>query len=144
MQLDQPTLELIGEFTYRFIRLERSLIDRNYSLANRKGYLFPNFSEYCLKDLNEIDINNLADLLELKKPISKRCSDKNGKIDWLEVLGVSRTICDYLLKVDNVRDNLFHGSKVLDNEDRDKKLIQESIKFLKLLQEHDKEYGKYL
>lgn len=145
MQIDPKDLELIGEFTYRFLRFERYLIDSNFYNSNKRGYLYPDYSKYCSEKLNSVlKISDLTSFPELKNVISKRLIDKNGKIDWIEVATESHTVFDFLLKVDVVRDNLFHGSKVLDDKDRDIMLIKESINFLKHIEQHDYEYGKYI
>lgn len=146
MQVHSKDLEQIGEFTYRFLRFERYLVDSNfYKCNNRKGFLYPDFLNYCTQRLSSlITVNDLTSFPELKKEIAKRSRDTSGVIDWNTVAPESKTILDFLLKVDIVRDNLFHGSKLLTDKERDIQLIQESIRLLKLIEKHDCEYSKYI
>jgi hypothetical protein len=145
MQINEGVLQNIGEFTYRFLRFERCLVDRDFFKANGRGYMYPDFEAYFNKVLAHTDFGQLSNdaFPEMIKPLSKRLSLKN-KIDWKVIVPQSNSPLDLIIKLDVIRDNLFHGSKVLHDERRDILLLEEGITILKLIGASDYEYQKYL
>lgn len=77
-------------------------------------------------------------------PIYARRIGNGGGIVEKNVRGESLSFGDYLEKIVKVRNNLFHGSKVLNDKIRDLTLLNESIALLKLIADNDLDYAKYL
>lgn len=140
--LEKHESEIVGTFCYMYSRFERFLLDHECGepRGNVLGISFEKFKENTIFKTIETD-----DLNELRKPLYR--------YEWIEAKSVEEWVqaqpsgLDGLLvwrKIRQVRHNIFHGSKALEDKERDFALIKESLEVLRRFAKLEYEFSEYV
>lgn len=145
MRINEDDLRALGEFQFRFSRLESYVAFEGFCSSSGfvKDEHWENFFRTRLKPEMYV-IKRLEQVHELKKPI--QYYHKSGSSwQWSVDKNMESTDSPGLLKrLVRVRHNLFHGNKDLPTVARDRALIQEGLIILRDLAQDLYDYGKLL